>query len=209
MSKKALLILLILFCFLVNHPSHRGHGEVIGAKLVVTPQFIFPTEVYFTVSVEIIDAYEVYSYQLYLNWSAPILNVTSITQGPFLTADGVYPTSFTQKKFNEQGYLLVGCTQTTGDMRTAQSGNGTLVNITFLVERSGNTILHLYDTKLLDFYGAWYTHTTEDGHVVNEDPDELIIFSDEYVKIMTLGYAVAFPRNDKIPGPRGKITYSK
>lgn len=209
MNKKTFLVLLILFCFLISHPPHRAHGEITGTKLVVIPKFIFPAEAYFTISVEVVNAYKVYAYQLYLNWSAPILNVTSITQGPFLTADGRYSTSFVQKKFNEQGYLLVGCTQTTADMRTAQSGNGTLVNLIFLVEKTGNTILHLYDTKLLDFYGASYTHTTEDGHVVNENPNEVIIFNDEYIKIIILGYAVAFPLNDKILGPKGKITYSK
>jgi len=136
------------------------------AELVVTPKLsTIITGTLFTCTVNIVDAYEVYSYQFYMNWSIPILDVTSITQGPFLSKGGAYSTSFVQKKFNTEGYLLVGCTQTTGDLNTAQSGNGTLATITFLAETIGSTTLHLYNTKVKDFFGAEYNHITDDGYV--------------------------------------------
>jgi len=136
------------------------------AEIVVTPKLsTIITGVLFTCTVDIVDAYEVYSYQFYMNWSIPILDVTSITQGPFLSKGGAYGTSFVQKKFNSEGYLLVGCTQTTGDLSTAQSGNGTLVSITFLAETIGSTTLHFYNTKVKDFFGAEYNHITDDGYV--------------------------------------------
>lgn len=136
------------------------------AELVVTPKFsTVTTGVQVTFTVDIVDAYEVYSYQFYMNWSIPILSVTSITQGPFLSGGGRFSTSFVQKKFNNEGYLLVGCTQSTGDFTTAQSGNGTLANITFLAETTGTTTLHLYNTKVKGFYGAEYRHITDDGYV--------------------------------------------
>ena len=103
-----------------------------------------------------------------MNWTNPIPNVTSITQGPFLSRNGVFGTTFIQKKYNADGNLLVASTQTTGNPSTAQSGNGTLATIKFIAETTGTTTLHLYDTKVLDFFGADYEHVTEDGWFSNE-----------------------------------------
>jgi hypothetical protein len=165
---KLILVLFALLCF--STLSQIVHCDIPPeAKLVVTPEYSTTTTgVYITVTVDIVNAYNVYSYQFYMNWSIPILNVTSITQGPFLSKNGKYSTSFVQKKNNTEGYLLVGCTQSTGDFTTAQSGNGTLANITFLVETTGSTTLHLYNTKVKDFYGTAYTHSTDDGYFSNE-----------------------------------------
>ena len=167
MKVKFILVLFVLLCSLAPYQTARcPYSPYISpqAKLVVTPKFsTITTGVQITV--DIVDAYEVYSYQFYMNWSIPILTVASITQGPFLSGGGRYSTSFVQRKYNNEGYLTVGCTQNTGSSKTAQSGNGTLVIITFLAAMTGTTTLHLYDTKVKDFYGAKYDHITEDGYV--------------------------------------------
>ena len=168
MKGRLMFVLFALLCF--STLSQIVHCDAPPEPmLVVTPQYSTTTTgVYITVKVDIVNAYMVYGYQFYMNWSIPILNVTSITQGPFLSKNGFYSTSFVQKKFNTEGYLLVACTQSTGDFSTAQSGNGTLATITFLVETTGTTTLHLYSTILRDFYGTHYDHTTDDGYFSNE-----------------------------------------
>lgn len=166
---KKIFMLALIIAFISFPLVQLGNCQPPQTKLVVTPQFsTTTTDVYITVTVDIVNAYNVYSYQFRMNWTNPILNVTSITQGPFLSRNGAFGTTFIQKKFNADGNLLVGSTQTTNDPTTAQSGNGTLATITFIAEKTGTTTLHLYDTKILDFFGVAYDHVTEDGLFSNE-----------------------------------------
>ena len=118
----------------------------------------------FTVDIKIAGVKPLWAYEFYLKWEPALLDVTSVTEGPFLNADDAYSTFFVKKEdFPSMGHVYVVCTLM-GEPRTAAaSGNGTLATVEFLVKKGGSTSLHLYGTMLED-YDLWeIPHTTEDG----------------------------------------------
>ena len=124
----------------------------------------------FTVDVKIANVRGLWAYEFKLKWEPDLLDVTSVTEGPFLNAEGTYNTFFVPKIWNEpdpmglSGYIYIACTLM-GEPRTAEaSGNGTLATVEFRVLKTGNCTLDLYDTMLLDYDLLDMPHTTEDGY---------------------------------------------
>ena len=117
----------------------------------------------FNVSVNVAEMEDLYSYELYLNWSAPVLNVTSIVEGDFLKSQPG-DTVFHQEIHNDEGYIRVRCERTG---TAGVSGGGTLANITFQVESIAKSTLHLYDTSLFAPDGNPLRHMTIDGFFNN------------------------------------------
>lgn len=62
-------------------------------------------------------------------------------------------------------YIIVGCTLL--GKSEGVTGSGALATVTFLVEAGGESILDLYDTRLLDHFGNDLTHMAEDGYFSN------------------------------------------
>ena len=123
-----------------------------------------PVSESFTVNVTAGNVEDLYSYEFYMNWSAPLLDVTSVAEGDFLSqADG---TTFYQEIYNDEGYIYANCTITGAG--TGVTGSGTLANVTFLVEDNGNSTLHLYDTLLLNSTSSQIIIETVDGWFTNE-----------------------------------------
>ncbi|MEM2112004.1 MAG: cohesin domain-containing protein, partial [Candidatus Bathyarchaeia archaeon] len=123
----------------------------------------------FTVDIKVANVKNLYTYQFYLSWEPRLLNLTRITEGPFLNSEKTYKTSFnprvynTPDPFNVSGYVYVACTLLGEPATAAANGDGTLATIEFLVKEEGKTLLHLYKTKLLSHMMNEMPHVTEDG----------------------------------------------
>jgi hypothetical protein len=103
----------------------------------------------FTINVTAGNIEDLYSWEFYLNWSAPLLDVGTV---------------FYQEMHNDEGYIYAKCTRTGV---TGVTGSGTLANITFLVEDEGNSTLHLYDTVLLNSTQEEMLHMLSHGYFNN------------------------------------------
>ncbi len=135
----------------------------------------------FTANVKVAKVKTLYTYQFKLKWEPSLLDVTSVTEGPFLNAEGTYKTYFDSKIWNSpdplglSGYTTVYCTLLGEPATAAASGDGTLATIEFLVKEEGNTSLHLYDTKLLNDMQVEMSHETEDGYFQSAPPPEISV----------------------------------
>lgn len=123
----------------------------------------------FSVKINIIDAIGLYTYELRLGWYGPVLNVTSVTEGDF-PGGGVWDTHFVSMSWNGpdpvgmSDYIYVY--NSLRGVPTGVDGSGTLANVTFLVEESGESGLQLYSVRLLDSFGhPIVNYAFEDGYV--------------------------------------------
>lgn len=154
--------------------------EVHTTVSVNPPSIIDPTKVAgttFSVDINIADVKDLFAYQFRLSWKGPLLNVTSVVEGPFLKTVG--STFFIKKIFNSpdpagvSNYILVGCTRI-GEIQGV-SGSGTLATVTLFVEETGQTVLDLYDTILVNYDAERIPHTVLDGLFTNHvRPDFLV-----------------------------------
>jgi len=121
----------------------------------------------FTVDINIVDAEDLYSWGIKVQWDRDILDAIDVTEGPFLQGqpDG---TAFVKIIDNWFGRINVGCT-TLGDWFGVW-GNGTLMTVTFNVTGTGETDLDIYYAELFNYDLAWIPHTTEDGYFSNTEP---------------------------------------
>lgn len=148
-------------------------GSQVETKIYVDPTIgtANPGET-FSVNIKIANVEGLYDYEFRLKWEPDLLDVTSITEGPFLNAEDTYSTFFVAKEdFPSVGHLYVVCTLM-GEPRTAAaSGSGTLATVEFLVEKKGFTSLRLYGTLLEDYDRNKMPHTTEDGYFQHPFPE--------------------------------------
>jgi len=146
----------------IPNPGFLGHGYFDNRPQVyVEPRLKTAVSIgeNFTVNVNVVNITDLYSWEFYMNWTAPLLNVTSVGEGSFLKSQPG-ETQFHQEIHNDEGYIYVNC------MRTDASGvsdSGTLANVTFLVEDEGNSTLHLYNTILLNSAGGTISVGITDG----------------------------------------------
>lgn len=127
----------------------------------------------FTVDIKIANVEWLYGWELYLRWNPDILNLTKVTEGPFLHAEEAYETFFVRKIYNEEigpegynGYAALWCTLKGEPATAAAKGSGILATLTFLVKEEGSSALDLYNTMLRDYDGFEILHTTKDGGFV-------------------------------------------
>ena len=179
--KSFLLLFLIMLSILGLGTTNVGGQE--EPKLFVNPPVVSVSlGKTFTVDVKVADVLNLYTYQFILSWEPSLLDVTSVTEGPFLSAEGTNPTSFFSVIFNEHepdpfgvsGYVKVGCTLL-GITPPAASGDGTLATLKFLVKEEGNTSLHLSKTELVSSLMVPMAHGAEDGYFQSLPPAEISI----------------------------------
>ncbi|MGA3193022.1 MAG: cohesin domain-containing protein [Candidatus Bathyarchaeia archaeon] len=91
------------------------------------------------------DPYGVYGWEFTLNWTASLLDLVDVTEGPFLKAGG--PTFFTYNNSTE-GHVIVDCTLE-GPIQGV-SGDGILATLTFNVKGAGQSSLDLYSATLVN-----------------------------------------------------------
>lgn len=115
----------------------------------------------FFVSIKISDVIDLYGWEFKLKWNPTVLDALSVTEGDFLKSGG--DTFFWPIINNTKGCILVDCTLL-GNI-PGVNGSGTLVTIEFKAENRGESILDLYDTKLVNSLVQPIPHTANDGTV--------------------------------------------
>lgn len=168
----SLLIFLSVFSWAIANIGGQAETKIYVDPMIVT---VDPGET-FSVDIKIDNVKHLYNYEFRLQWEPAVLDVTSVTEGPFLNADDTYSTFFVKKEnFPSIGHLYVVCTLM-GEPRTATaSGSGTLATVKFLVKEEGNSSLHLYEPLLEDYDGNKMPHTTEDGYFQSLPPSQILV----------------------------------
>jgi hypothetical protein len=119
----------------------------------------------FSVNVEISDVVDLYGWEFTLKWNSTFLDVLNVNEGEFLKSGG--DTFFWPIMNNTEGYILADCTLI-GNI-TGVNGSGTLAIVEFKVEGAGESILDLYDTKLVNSLEQPMAHTSNDGYVTTSE----------------------------------------
>jgi len=102
----------------------------------------------FTINVIISSVFDLYGWEFKLNWSAVLLDVVSVVEGPFLKSGG---STFFYTNINATaGRMVVDCTLL--GFIPGVSGNGTLATITFHVKNVGECPLNLFDVLLINSF---------------------------------------------------------
>lgn len=128
------------------------HTTTISTQAATTTASIIPSSISavvgqnFDVNITITDVSNLYGWEFRLSWNANLLNLTSVTEGPFLKSSN---RTFFSSNFNStSGVMVVDCTLM-GNV-PGVSGTGTLSTITFHVENAGQGQLSLYGVTLVD-----------------------------------------------------------
>ena len=156
----------------MTYTQSRHNITIIGNteyqyKIYVSPSsFTLGMTLDFTVDVNAEMVYQADSYNVSMQWDPVLLNVTAVTQGPFLSNNSQIPTTFVSDIDNVLGTLEVQEVQT-GGSPPGIGGNGTLFSVTFLAIGTGQCALHLYNTSLR-YSSTEIPHSTLDGHFNNE-----------------------------------------
>lgn len=114
----------------------------------------------FMININISNAVDLYGWEFKLRWDPALLDVLDVTEGSFLKGGG--ETFFVKNINNTEGYLHAACTLLGGTQ--GMDGNGTLATVKFYVEREGESVLDLYDTKLGNSLEKPITHEAIDGY---------------------------------------------
>jgi hypothetical protein len=123
----------------------------------------------FNINIDIKDLLEEWNLigaELKLGYNSSLLEVESVTEGPFLQSFAPYGTWFMSD--NEIGYAHVGNLIYPNPNGTWNPpfphGDGTIATIAFKVINSGESILDLYDTNLVDTNSVKIPHYSSDGY---------------------------------------------
>ena len=113
-----------------------------------------------TINVNVSGVVDLYGWEFRLRWNSTLLDVTGVTEGTFLKQGG--DTFFASKTDNTLGYIMVDCTLI-GDI-SGVSGDGILAVVKFNIEGSGETVLDLYDSTLVNSIEQPIIHQSTDGY---------------------------------------------
>lgn len=151
-----LLSLVILFSFALSVVSI---AQAQSTAVYIDPEenTANPCET-FTINVNVQDVAGLYSYGIKISFDRYILEVVSITEGPFISSGA--PTAFVYKIY--AGYIDVGCS--TLGISPGASGSGTLFTVTFHVKDAGTSDLDMYYSVLLDSTLTQIPHTASSGY---------------------------------------------
>lgn len=155
-------LLLINILIVAFTPEFRSMAQVYS-EISVIPQtsFVLP-EQDFNVSITVSNVNNLYTYQVYINFSSEILEVKDIFQGDFLSR-GTFTTFWQPKWNNTEGLIQVWESMLRPD--PPSFGSGELFKVAFKAKKGGSSLLHLFETKLIDNFKAPIRHETKDGIV--------------------------------------------
>jgi hypothetical protein len=153
----AVFLLVVLLIFLVYLIPWRSTSSTV---LFVNPKTVQgKVGDNFVVNVSVSNVTDLYGYEFSLSWNPAILNVTIVTEGPFLRSGG--GTYFYPQINGGSGRLKVDC-GLIGSI-PGVSGQGTLAIIQFHVKEGGTCDLDLYDTQLDSSTNGTIAHTVNSG----------------------------------------------
>jgi hypothetical protein len=120
----------------------------------------------FNVSISIMNATDLYTWQLSVWFQTDVLNVTDVIEGPFLKSGGTthFEYSIIYSVNETYGAVVMSCTITSG---VGVSGDGDLATITFHVEGLNETSIPILDDVLHDSMGHTLAHSTFNGYFSN------------------------------------------
>ncbi len=116
----------------------------------------------FTITVNIQDVVDLFSYEVKLGFNDNLLTPVSVDEGPFIKDQTTSPMGTYFTYIVSGDYIYVACV--TLGKYPGISGSGVLVSITFNVMDAGACDLPLYDTILLDSTGTTMSHDTAGGY---------------------------------------------
>lgn len=120
----------------------------------------------FDIEVRISSAADVFGWEFQLGWNASVLTFTRIVEGSFLKGIEQRETMFVNKTYQDEidnDTIAAGCTRL--GYVSGVDGSGTLARVSFVVENKGETVLELFQTKLVDSRPTPYPieHTATSG----------------------------------------------
>jgi hypothetical protein len=162
-------IILLTLILATNTQIPPAQSTPEETKLYPSPQKITanPGE-NFTVEIIIENVRYLYTWQVYINWTTQILEVTNVQEGPFLSRDGVYDTSFINYTYNDLGLLAMYDSLRAEPPANSATGSGTLAIITFRVKALGASPIDLWNTLMINAYTHInIPHEVIDGYFQN------------------------------------------
>lgn len=174
MAKNAFLTILMLsvLVFTIFSVNFYPIASAESTVVYVSPPSIVGLNVgdTFSINITIANVADLNGWQFSLTYRRDALNATSVTEGPFLKKDGAstffYIAEFTDN-YNTTHGLITAAAARMG-VETGVYGDGVLATIVFKVKAPVSTVLHLFQTKLIDSnkpFGNPIPHTTADGEV--------------------------------------------
>jgi len=119
----------------------------------------------FTVDINVMNVTDLYTWAFILSWEPSVLNVTDVDEGPFLLDVAPEGTFFIDHRYQEAGYIDEA-DSILGPYYGAD-GSGTLLTVTFLVEKTAETKLEITSTRLINHLIQDIPHTINDGYFSN------------------------------------------
>ena len=163
-ASTVLIFMLVLSFVFINRASSPLSPSTI---FLGPPEIIDTTNALgnFTININISNVRGLHSWDLKIRYNPVLLytNSSLIKEGPFLKSGG---STFFSPPYFETDYFEIGC------LIIGQSwadGSGTLANVTFVVEKRGETLLDLIDTKLANVNGNPIPNTSQNGYFRNID----------------------------------------
>lgn len=176
------MVLLLLFSGLFM-PNWMNIAQSATTTVSVVPQSVTANiGQSFSVDVVVSDVIDLYAWEIELDWTAPLLSVVSIAEGPFLKTGG--STFFVYSFSDTYGRLLIDCTLT-GQI-LGVNGSGVLATVTFLVLGVGATPLDLYDVVLLDHNEMQIACQVSDGFCSLGPSHDVAVVNVEALPTITL-----------------------
>lgn len=125
----------------------------------------------FTIDINVQDVVDLYSYGIKVRFNRYVLEVTDVTEGPFIkeqtTGTG---TAFVAKIYAT--YIDVGCT--TLGLVPGVSGSGSLFNVTFHVKDAGKSDLDMYYSVPLNSTLKQIDHDSASGYFYTTAAADLV-----------------------------------
>jgi hypothetical protein len=116
----------------------------------------------FQININITDVTNLWSWKVRLNWNPDVLNVTGVTEGPFLKSVG---TTLFPPPPQRPGYLTE--IDSTLLSPSSANGSGVLVTVTFEALAAGQSAITINETQLLQPDGSTeIPFTVSNGQVV-------------------------------------------
>ncbi len=183
---KTLLYTSLIMVFLVSMTMLNAVSASPETHFWVGPAYLSGTpEGKFESAINVADAPPSYSWEIYLSWDPDRLELVGVAEGDWLhrwepnpfpppPAFPKYTTTMAYTPLDEanvEGEIIITCTLVAALPQGAwASGDGTLVNLEFIVQATGAAHLDLFDTRLWDHvddsgYPAPTYYPNEDGLV--------------------------------------------
>ncbi len=152
---------LVLSCLMILSMANLTSAQVAPLVYVDPATNSVNPPASFAVTVSIIDAVDLFSYEVKLGYNPNILSLASIVEGPFIKDQTTSPLGTLWNVIYGSDHVYASAV--TWGPYPGVNGNGVLFTVTFNVIDAGASNLHLYDSIFLDSTATDITHDLADG----------------------------------------------